>query len=231
MTQSSWLEPLQSRRVSAGDMTYEHVKRAILDGRLAPGESLVEEPLAEQLGVSRTPLREALQRLVVDELIIRLPNGRLQVAPLSVQQVKELFDVRSLLEGLVAKQAALRITPEAREQLRRVTEAIEAAAREGLTEAVSLHGEEFHTMLYEFSGNRYATRLLTHLKDQVRRYRRIGPVVDAQRPEQASREHRHMFELIAAGQADGVEAAMREHIAASLSAIVTSLSKLLDGQA
>jgi DNA-binding GntR family transcriptional regulator len=222
------LEPLQRRRISAGDIAYEDVKRAILDGRIPPGEALVEENLAEQLQVSRTPLREALQRLVADELVLRLSNGRLQVAPLSVQQVRELFDVRAALEGLVAKQAATQVTPDACEQLRRVTQAIEAAARDGRTEAVSLHGEEFHTILYGLSGNRYVTRLLTQLKDQIRRYRRIGPVVDAQRALQAAKEHRYLFELIASGKADEVETAMRFHIAASLSAVVAALSKLLE---
>ncbi len=228
MTQTGPLGPLHSRRVSAGDIAYEYLKNAILDGRLAAGESLLEEQLALQLQVSRTPLREALQRLESDELVVRQSNGRLLVAPLSVQQVEELFTVRSLIEGLVARQATERMTPEVLEKLRRITETMEQAAREGRTEAVSLHGEEFHTLLYGLSQNRYTIRLLAQLKDQIRRYRRIGPVSDAERAVRAAGEHRRMYEFMAAGRGREVELAMRSHIEASLASAVASVAKLLE---
>lgn len=221
------LDPIRSKRVSAGDIAYETLKTAVLDGRLAPGEPLIEERLAEQLQVSRTPLREALRSLEADELAVRQSNGRLLVAPLSTQQVAELFSVRALLEGLVARQATERMTPDGLAQLRRTAETIEQAAAAGELEAVSLHGEAFHALLYQLSGNGYAARLLTQLRDQIRRYRRIGPVEDPERARQAAREHRLMFELIEAGQAATVEAAMRSHIEASLAAATRSVSRLL----
>lgn len=222
------LYPIRTRRTSTRDIAYEALKAAILDGRLASGEAIIEERLAEQLQVSRTPLREALQRLESEELVIRRTNGRLLVAPLSRQQVEELFAVRALLEGLVARQATQRVTPEALARLRRITESIEQAARAGETEAVSLYGEQFHTELYHLSENSLATRLLNQLRDQIRRYRRIGPVEDPDRAARAAQEHRQLYELVAAGRAEEAETAMRSHIEASLAAVVRSLARLAE---
>jgi DNA-binding GntR family transcriptional regulator len=230
VTEMPPLDPIRSRRVSAGDIAYDTLKRAVLDGRLAAGEPLIEERLAEQLQLSRTPLREALRLLEGDELIVRQSNGRLLVAPLSVRQVQELFAVRALLEGLVARQATENITSEGLLLLGKITEAIEQSVAVGELEAVSLHGEAFHAQLYQLSGNGYATRLLMQLRDQIRRYRRIGPVEDPERARQAAREHRLMFELIAAGNAGMVEIAMRSHIEASLASAIRSVTRLLSRQ-
>ncbi|NRG43991.1 GntR family transcriptional regulator [Bacillus sp. CRN 9] len=92
-------------RVSAKDIVYTKLKKGIISCEFKPGQAIIEDDLASELEVSRTPLREALQRLEIEELVIRQQNGRLKVAPVSVKEVKELFLVRSMLEGIVVLEA------------------------------------------------------------------------------------------------------------------------------
>ncbi|WP_245237488.1 GntR family transcriptional regulator, partial [Paenibacillus ihuae] len=93
---------LRTRRLSK-DNTYFELKQKIIDNELKPGQNVHEESLAALLGVSRTPLREAIQRLENEDFLVRQSNGRLKVAPVTLEELEEIFLVRGMLEGHIAK--------------------------------------------------------------------------------------------------------------------------------
>src|SRR3954454_16673108 len=101
------ISALGNRRLSTKDIVYFEIKKRIIESVLKPNQPINEENLASELQISRTPIREALQRLEIEELIIRQSNGRLRVAPISVQEAEEIFHIRSLLEGLVTRDATI----------------------------------------------------------------------------------------------------------------------------
>lgn len=209
---------------SARDWAYEQLKQRIIDGDLAPGERLTELQLCEVLEVSRTPLRAALQRLQQEGLVERTRAGHLHVAPMTPEQVRQLFAVRAALESLCTYEATLRMTPDVATRLVALLAEIELAAEQGRHRDVSRRGSEFHRVLYEAAGNQVAIDLLTVVRDQIERYRHIGPDSEPGRSEAAAAEHRHLCELVLAGDAEGAAWAAREHVLHSLDAILRVLA-------
>mgnify|MGYP000869254504 FL=1 len=216
-----------NRRLSTKDYAYYEIKQRIISGDLEPDQPVNEESLAQELEISRTPLREALQRLEIEELLIRLPNGRLRVAPISVKEVEEIFEIRSYLEGIVAKQATMNASEDDIQNLAQLTREIVLAAEESRREDVVYFGNRFHNYLYEISGNQTACKILSQLNDHISRYRRLGPIRDAGRSRKAAEEHQAIFDRIAARDPEGAEKAMYTHIRNSLSTAVKSIEKYL----
>ncbi len=218
---------MKNRRLSTKDFAYLEIKHLIINGDYEPDRNLIEENLAAELEISRTPLREALQRLEIEELVVRQPNGRLKVASISVQEVQEVFIVRRLLEGITARQAAEKATPKDIQSLSDLTRMIVDAAKEGRREDVVFYGSQFHAHLYDISGNRTVLKILNQLNDCISRYRRLGPLRSADRSRLAAEEHQRIFDLIAAGDAEGAELEMQKHIQNSLAVAVESIEVYL----
>lgn len=212
------------KHMSTADYAYQILKKNILTGKLAPEALIVEEQLASELDISRTPLREALQRLEIEELVVRRPNGRLKVAPISIKEVKELFTIRSLLEGIVVSQAAQKRTDEQLKQLRRYMFMFEEAVINGVTEDVLYFGGQFHAYIYEISGNQTAIKILYQLNDHIHRYRRFVP--ERETPQQNSLdEHQAILKYIEEKDSDQAKEAMEEHIMNSLTIVKNSLEQ------
>lgn len=221
-----------THRLSTKDLVYSDIKRKIVEGRLKPGQGINEKELAEESEVSRTPVREAVQKLELEELIVRLPNGRLKVAPLSVKEAQEVFKVRELLEGLVAREAAMRATDEDIEVLTQMAEQFVRVSgpRNSPSDEVVLHGNQFHSYVGEISQNRTAMKMLQQLGGHMYRYRRLGPSMDGERSRQAAEEHEELFRAIAERDPERAEAVMREHINNSLKAAIQSIERhFVDG--
>jgi DNA-binding GntR family transcriptional regulator len=202
------------------------LKERILSGELEPGQSLIEEAIAAELAISRTPLREAIQRLESEELVIRQPNGRLRIAPISREEVEEIFVIRSMLEGIVARYAAQNATEADIRELAVKLDNIRYATEQGGEKEVLLSGSEFHTFLYQLSGQKTTIKLLNTLKDRISRYRRLIPKHDKGRQGKAIDEHRRIYEYIAAHDPDGAERAMKEHILNSMQTAVDSIRQI-----
>lgn len=223
-------DPLRSnQRFAAKDFVYSEIKRKIVEGQLDPGQPINEMAVAEDLGVSRTPVREAVQRLETEELIIRLANGRLKVAPLSVKEVEEIFAVREVMEGLVAREAAMKATDEDLEVLRQITHQFQRASSDSRSEEVVLHGNEFHSKVGQISQNRTAIKILQQLEGHIYRYRRLGPTMNDKRSNQAVGEHEEMLQAITNRDAERAEALMRQHITSSLDSAVDSIKLHFSG--
>jgi DNA-binding GntR family transcriptional regulator len=214
---------IPNKRLSTKDYVFFELKQKIISGELEPDQTVIEENLAQELEISRTPLREALQRLEIEELVIRQPNGRLKIAPISVDEVEEIFIVRSLLEGIAAKQATAKATAKDIHNLAKLTREIVEAAAEERSEDVVYYGSQFHSYLYEICGNRTVPKILSQLNDHISRYRRLGPLRNANRSSAAAEEHQRIFDRIAAKDAEGAELEMRAHIQNSLVSAAESI--------
>lgn len=187
---------------------YDLVLDAIDAGAYRPGDRLVESELAERFGVSRTPIREALQRLETQGLLAR--DGRsLIVASLDHTALAELYVVRGELEGLAARLAARHATPEEVRVLREMLEADRALM--GDPQALSRANRRFHRQIHLASHNRFLVQQLDLVHRSMALLATTSLAVEG-RPKGTLEEHEAIVRAIEAGDGAGAEAALREHI-------------------
>jgi DNA-binding GntR family transcriptional regulator len=182
-------------------------------GRLRPGEQLREVELAKRLGVSRTPVREALQRLMNEEVLIK-NNGGLSVPLIEDKQIFELYEMREALEGTAAALAARHASPPEAELLERIIQE-EIATNDADAARHAQLNRDFHAVIYRAAANRYLLRSLHTLQDTIMRLRSTTFSISG-RPRQAIREHQAIQSGIAKRDPDAAEAAARLHIREAL---------------
>lgn len=216
------------RKISTSDYAYSNIKESIITGELKPGEPIVEKQLAQVLEISRTPLREALHRLELEELVVRQMNGRLKVASISVQEVKEIFAVRGKLEGLVIAHATENATAKDIDYLQTILEMIKNSFKEGQIEGILYYGSEFHSFIYELSKNKTAVKILYQLNDHINRYRRMISNHNINRFEKSISEHEQMIKCMRENDMESAQLAMEHHIKASMDTVISSIQKQLN---
>lgn len=214
-----------SGRVSAKELIYFEIKEKILKGELEPGQHLVEDSLSSELGISRTPLRSALQSLEHDNLVERQPNGRLKVAPVSIQEAKEIFIVRSKLEGLAVEQATENATEADIEALTDIANMIQQVHKTGSLEDVLFYGDKFHTYINKLSQNRTVINIISQLNLHIHRYLRLLPNDKSVRSIDDHEEHELIIKYMAKGDKEGARLATERHIENSLEAAIESIKK------
>ena len=193
-----------------GDEVYEALKTAILQGELAGGARLIEEQLAERLGASRTPVRQAMHMLERESLVQRQSRGGFVVRRLSAQDATEILDLRCALESFAARLAAGNITDESLEMLKS-RHAEFGRAIGGPVETLVRLNTEFHEALYGLSGNRRLHQLIHDLRDHFYRYRvTLLRLRDMART--SHEDHRQMIAAMEARDQDLTENLVREHI-------------------
>lgn len=216
------------RKISTSDYAYSNIKESIITGELKPGEPIVEKQLAQVLEISRTPLREALHRLELEELVVRQMNGRLKVAFISVQEVKEIFSVRGKLEGLVIAHATENATDKDIDYLQTILEMIKKSFEEGQIEEILYYGSEFHSFIYELSKNKTAVKILYQLNDHINRYRRMISNHNIDRFEKSISEHEQMIKCMKENDVESAQLAMEYHIKASMDTVISSILEQLN---
>ena len=196
-------------QTSRADFVYESLRDAISDGRIAGGERVREEEVARNLGVSRTPVREALQRLQQRGILIVGPGRRLIVAQLGHEQVIELYAMRQVLEGAAARFAALNATTAEIAKLYELQEQLKTAEGDDMLH-VTLN-RRFHQAIYEAAHNRYLTQTLEALNDL---FALLRSSTFRQRPpgRNADEERRRIIAAIERRDPDLAEKEAREHI-------------------
>ncbi len=197
------------RTRSRADFVYDSLRDAIWEGRFARGERLREEEIAAALGVSRTPVREALQRLQQRGLLVAGAGRGLTVAELSRQQVLELYAMREILEGSAARFAARHADETEIEILRRLQRELAQAGDDPLTLVTLNRG--FHGAVYEASHNRYLLQTLNALNDSLALLHATTFRAPSRRKD-TDDEHRRIVEAVAMRDPDAAEQAAREHI-------------------
>lgn len=193
------------------EVVSEALRQAIHNGMLKPGERLMEIQLAEELGVSRTPIREAIRRLELEGFLVMVPRRGTYVADISIKDINEVYEIRTALDVLAAGLAAERITEEELEQLERllveISENIEKNDPEGIVNADG----KFHDILYRASRNDRLVGIINNLREQITRFRSISMAYPG-RLQNTLEEHRRLVEAI--GQRDPEQAMQyaREHL-------------------
>lgn len=201
----------RERNGSLGERVYRSLRGAILAGRLEPGERITEFELAAALKVSRTPLREALQRLESEGLVLSEPGRGTVVRGLTPTDLAEIYQIRRNLEGLAARLAAARITPAELEKLRSHLELMEFFTQRERWEDVIEQNIAFHSTVYSASGNRRLADLLYSLQEYVQGTRGYALRVPGRAPH-ALAEHRALYEALAAGDADRAAEIASAHV-------------------
>lgn len=219
MVEANPLADTEYQTVTIKDVVYRRLRDAIITGRLSPGERLKEDAISKLLNVSRTPLREAVQRLEQEQLVERLPQGGVAVSAISVEDALELNEIRAQLEALAAHIAAGRVKEGALSdaeqtlvpRLVRLAESQSALDyrgdqhREGDLDT----GREFHAIIYAIAGRAKLATMLTQVVDGLKRYRVLIP---DERKRTVAADHLAIARAISNGQPREAERYMRKHV-------------------
>lgn len=193
------------------ELVFESLREAIISGQLRAGERLMEIQLAEEMGVSRTPVREAIRKLELEGLVAMIPRKGAYVAGLSFKDIVDVFEIRGALEGLAAELAAERITDEELEELERYLVKIAEAIEKGDLEKVVANDTDFHSLLYQASRNQRLSQIINNLREQIQRFRTTSLSYPG-RMKTALEEHRKIVEAISARDGELASKLAHEHI-------------------
>lgn len=194
---------------TAEEEAYRHVLSGIRTGRFKAGQRLIPEEIAGEIGMSRMPVREAFRRLATEGLVVIRPNRGCVVAGLTVDEIFEVFEMRSVLEGLAVRLAMPRLDADAFSELDRLLARMERCGREG-EDWVTRH-REFHEFLCSFSRRPKLIRQIASLHVTIEPYLRIW-FHHAEKPLSAEEEHRAIIEALHGGDIAKAERIMAEHI-------------------
>ncbi len=196
---------------SLTSVVQQELERRIVQGELAPGDKLLEAALAEQLGVSRGPVREAFRMLEEAGLVRQEKNRGVFVRHIPLDEALEIFDLRAMMDEAVGRQLANTITPEQLRQLRGMVDVMERAVKAGDADQYHRLNLEFHDTLVAVAGNRKLCEMYRRLINELSLFRRMNLADSRQLPVSAS-EHRAIVKTIASGDADAAGLAMRQHV-------------------
>ncbi len=206
------------------DVVFKTLRKGILTGELKPGERLMEIHLANRLGVSRTPIREAIRKLELEGLVTMVPRRGAEVANITEKNLKDVLEVRQALESLAIELACERITEENKEELRQKLDQVETAVRTGDTGAIASADVAFHDAIVEFSGNMRLIQLVGNLGEQMYRYR-FEYIKDVSKHSQIMSEHRIMFDSIMENDRAKAARIVKVHINNQEEAIMRQIQK------
>ena len=196
---------------SLREVVSDALRQAIKDGRLSPGQRLREITLADTLGVSRTPIREAIRQLEQEGFVVMVPRRGTYVADISLKDIAQVFEIRGALEELAAGLAAERITTEELECLERILVEINGYIERGELDRIVAADVRFHDVLYQASRNQRLVDILHNLREQMLRFRSISMHYPG-RLTATWEEHRQMVENIAAHNSSMARKVAKRHM-------------------
>ncbi len=200
----------QHRNISLADQVFERLEKDILSGKYAYGETLTEARLSEELGVSRTPIREAIRRLE-QENILRDSGRGLVVQGITKEDVADILDIRVRIEGMAVRRAVQHMTDEQKHQLMEAVLLQEFYVTRCDPEHIQEQDHQFHELIYAGCGSITLQRTLVPLHRKAQKFRRAS-VERPSRAGESAAEHRAIAEAILAGDADKAERLMIDHI-------------------
>lgn len=204
------------------EVVCETLRDAVRRGILQPGERLMEIQLAEDLGVSRTPVREAIRKLEMEGYVIMMPRRGTYVADLSIRDINEVFEIRTSLESLASGLAAERINEDELEKLQRLLVEIGAYIKSGDMESIVRTDTEFHDLLYQASRNTRLVGIISNLREQLTRFRTTSMSFPG-RLKATLEEHRKIVEAIAQGDEKAARKAAEHHMEKSEQTLLASM--------
>ncbi|MBO5281581.1 MAG: GntR family transcriptional regulator [Lachnospiraceae bacterium] len=204
------------------DVVFNTLRQAILTGELKPGERLMEIHLANKLGVSRTPIREAIRKLELEGLVTMIPRRGAEVAQITEKSMTDVLEVRRALDALCAELACERITEAETEQLHRACEAFEAAVKTRDLKKIARADVQLHDIIVQATGNQRLVQLVNNLSEQMYRYR-FEYIKDASQHQRLIEEHRIIYESIVKKDRETASQAARVHIDNQKKAIIAQI--------
>ncbi len=188
---------------------YKKLEEMILSGEIKPKEKILENELAKKLGVSRTPIREALNKLEQKNLVVRIPHKGTYVREISLDEVEEIYIIRGLLEGNAVRIAATKISDDDLNELENILKKMKEALDKDDLEAFAVENEAFHNKITSYAG-RLSLDLVANFRDRIARYR-SSTTPYKERCEEAYKEHLEIFRAIKNKDPDSAEQAIIKH--------------------
>ena len=196
---------------SLSGKVFRTLRDGILTGKYKEGDELREVTIGKELGVSRTPVREALRQLELEGLVTIVPNKGTYVNGISAEDVRDIYMIRIRLEGLAARLAAKRVSQEQIDEMEEMLLLSEFYRKKGMTEQLAQLDGKFHVILYEACGSRMLKHLLTDFHRYVEMARKRS-IRTENRAEKSIGEHMKILEAMKQRDEDQAEKLMEEHI-------------------
>ena len=193
------------------DVVFNTLRQGILKGELAPGERLMEIQLAERLGVSRTPIREAIRKRELEGLVLMIPRKGAEVAKISEKSLRDVLEVRRSLEELAIELACQRMSDEEIEELQKAQDDFRSAVESGNVMRIAEADEAYHDVIFKGTGNDRLVQILNNLREQMYRYR-LEYIKDEDKRQILLVEHDNILNALRQRHMEEAKEAMREHI-------------------
>ncbi len=204
------------------DIVYDSIKESILMGDIQQGQRLMETHIAEEIGVSRTPVREAIRKLELEGLVVMVPRRGAYVAEISLDEVIDVFEIRAALESLAAELASKRITENEMQKLKDILiKEEEQADNNNVSRFIELD-TEFHEILFMASRNKRLSQIINNLREHIQRYRTISLAYKG-RMSVALKEHQDIMDALENGKERDVGALARKHIESASNAFMSAV--------
>lgn len=201
---------LDHKTVSLADQVYEQLEVDILSGKYLRGEVLTENKISETLGVSRTPVREALHRLAGEHIIEETARGCVVVG-INKDDLRDIYEIRCVTEGMAAARAAERITQEEIDKLKELIDLQEFYAAKKDADHIKMVDNEFHELIYRYSGSNVLYSTLMPLHKKIQKYRKAA-VENEIRAEKSFEEHNAILNALIKGEKELAYEKMTEHV-------------------
>ena len=193
------------------DVVFNTLRQGILKGDLKPGERLMEVHLANRLGVSRTPIREAIRMLELEGLVTMIPRKGAEVARISKQDLRDVLEVRRSLDSLAVRLACERITEEEKQALKQAEDDFESFIATGDATTIATADVRFHDIILTASKNGRLIQMVNNLAERVYRYR-LEYIKDSRNHQRLIEEHRKIMQYIYDGDAENACLTSEKHI-------------------
>ena len=204
------------------DVVFNTLRQAILRGELKPGERLMEIQLANRLGVSRTPIREAIRKLELEGLVLMIPRKGAEVAEITEKSLRDVLEVRRALEELAVELVCVKITDEQIQDLKGAAEDFKASLKEGDITRIAEADVKFHDVIYMATDNQKLIQLLNNLREQMYRYR-VEYLKRSDFHQQLIDEHEEIIETIENGQKERAVQVVCQHVDNQVEAVMDTI--------
>ncbi len=205
------------------DVVFKTLRQGILTGELKPGERLMEIHLADRLGVSRTPIREAIRKLELEGLVTMIPRRGAEVAQISAKNLKDVLEVRQALDALGVELACERITEEGLQELKDACEHFAKVTETKDATVITKADVALHDVIIRATGNERLQQMISNLSEQMYRYR-FEYIKDSSYHALLIEEHRRLYESIARRDKKQAVREIEQHITNQLNTIMEHLS-------
>ena len=204
---------------------YNQIKHRILCNEIMPGEKLHHQDLSERLGVSRTPVREALTRLVQEGYVSFLPNRGFTCKEIRIQEAEELYDLREALEAFAVEKAIAKLTEASLDQLRKKMSSYGRDVQKRFTRERLVYDQDVHMQIIRLAGNETLTNTLSHVFERIVLKRRTDGLYDPARGLTAHEEHMRLLDAMEQRNIGAAVAIIREHIQAGKKNVMADLEQ------